>query len=118
MNRVLVLASGATLALLFMLCLAWEWRLAPLRPGGSWLVAKALPLLIALPGLLKGRRYTFQWTSLLTIFYFAEGIVRAASEQGLSQALAAAECGLALALFACTVTFARRTAPPKRPARD
>ena len=39
------LAAGSLLALIA-LCLAWELVLAPLRPGGSWLALKALPLCI------------------------------------------------------------------------
>ena len=52
------------IALLF-LCLAWETVLAPLRPGGSWLALKALPLLAPLFGVLRGNRYTYQWSTLL-----------------------------------------------------
>ena len=53
-------ASVSLIALIF-LCLTWELWLAPLRPGGSWLVLKLLPLLAALMGVLRGRRYTLQW---------------------------------------------------------
>ena len=38
------LAASASLTLLIFFCLAWELRLAPLRPGGSMLALKALPL--------------------------------------------------------------------------
>ena len=38
-------AAAVSLVALLMLCLAWELWWAPLRPGGSWLVLKALPLL-------------------------------------------------------------------------
>jgi hypothetical protein len=40
------LTSTSLIALLF-LCLAWELWLAPLRPGGSMLALKALPLLVS-----------------------------------------------------------------------
>ncbi|MBM3355478.1 MAG: DUF2069 domain-containing protein, partial [Betaproteobacteria bacterium] len=53
-------AASATLVGLLALCVAWELWLAPLRPGGSWLVLKALPLLAPLFGVLRGRRYTYQ----------------------------------------------------------
>ena len=56
-----VLASGLLLALL-LLCLAWELWLAPLRPGGSYLALKALPLAIPLVGIFEGKRRTYQWT--------------------------------------------------------
>ncbi|MEW5888605.1 MAG: DUF2069 domain-containing protein [Pseudomonadota bacterium] len=104
------LAIAALLGLIA-LSLAWELWLAPLRPGGSWLVLKALPLLAPLMGLLKGRRYTHQWTTLLALLYFAEGVVRATSDQGASQALAAAETLLALQLFLAAALFSRRTRP-------
>lgn len=99
-------ATLSLIALLF-LCLAWELWWAPLRPGGSWLVLKALPLLAPLFGMLRGRRYTHQWVSLLALPYFIEGIVRAATEHGLSGQLAMAEAALAVALFAGAVMYAR-----------
>jgi uncharacterized membrane protein len=98
----------ASLLALIALGLAWELRLAPLRPGGSWLVLKVLPLLAPLFGLLHGRRRTFQWTSFLALAYVAEGIVRAWSEPGLARALASTEVVLACALFCACVLAARR----------
>lgn len=99
-------ACISLLALIFMI-LAWELRLAPLRPGGSWLVLKVLPLLAPLMGVLRGRRYTMQWSSMLILAYFAEGAVRSWSESGLGRGLALAEVGLSLAFFAAAVTFSR-----------
>lgn len=100
-------AATLSLVALLFLCLAWELWWAPLRPGGSWLVLKALPLLAPLFGMLRGRRYTHQWVSLLALVYFIEGIVRAATEHDLSGRLAVAEAALAVALFASAVLFAR-----------
>lgn len=97
----------ASLVALIFLCVAWELFLAPVRPGGTWLAAKAAPLLIPLFGVLHGKRYTFQWTTLLIWIYFAEGIVRAYSDSGLSARLAIAEIALALAYFASAVAFVR-----------
>ena len=54
-DRLRVLASGLLVALV-VLCLAWELWLAPLRPGGSYLALKALPLMIPLIGILDGKR--------------------------------------------------------------
>ena len=101
-------ASGALVALIG-LCLAWELWLAPLRPGGSLAALKALPLVLPLTGILRGRRYTYQWSSMLILAYFAEGVVRAWSERGLSQLLAASEIALSLAFFAAVVAYARLT---------
>ncbi len=103
------LAAFGALAALFVLCLLWELWLAPLRPGGSLIALKALPLLLPLPGILRGRRYTFQWSSLLILAYFAEGATRAWSERGLSQLLAGAEIILSLVFFAAVVVYARLT---------
>ena len=89
------------------LCLAWELWLAPLRPGGSLLALKAAPLALPLPGILSGRRYTFQWSSMLILAYFAEGVARAWSERGAAQWLAAAEIALSLLFFTAAVTYAR-----------
>ena len=112
-DRVLV---GSTLALIGVLVL-WEAWLAPVRAGGSWLVLKALPLALAVPGLLGRRVYTRQWLSLLLPLYAAEGIVRAWSEPGRIRALAAAEIVLAAIAFAMTLVVLRRSRsrpPPPR----
>jgi len=105
----LVLLSGASLVALLVLCLAWEMWLAPLRPGGSFLALKAAPLALPLTGVLAGRRYTYQWSSMLILAYLAEGVVRAWSERGASQWLAAAEIALSLVFFASVVAYARLT---------
>lgn len=69
-------AAVASLAGLIAVSLAWELWLAPLRPGGSWLALKALPLCLPLAGILKGKVYTYQWTCLLVLAYFAEAVMR------------------------------------------
>ena len=101
------LAAAACLAALIVLCLAWELWLAPLRPGGSLLALKALPLAAPIAGLLAGRRYTYQWSSLLILAYFAEGATRAWSDAGLSRRLAWLEIILSVAFFAAVVAYAR-----------
>ncbi len=103
------LVAAGSLLLLFVLCLAWELWLAPLRPGGTLMALKAMPLLLALRGIAAGRRYTYQWSSMLILAYFAEGVMRAWSERGLSQALAGAEIALSLVFFAAAVGYARLT---------
>ncbi|NJD34033.1 MAG: DUF2069 domain-containing protein [Betaproteobacteria bacterium] len=106
------LASISLIGLLF-LCLAWELWLAPLRPGGSMLALKALPLLLPLFGILRGKRYTHQWMSMLSLAYVAEGLVRAVSDQGASQVLAVTETILATLLFVGCLGHARITAPSR-----
>jgi len=103
------LRLAATLALvaLALLCLLWELWLAPLRPGGSFLALKALPLALPLGGILRGRRYTYQWSSMLILAYFAEGVMRAWGDAGLSRQLAVGEIALSVAYFAAVVAYAR-----------
>ena len=108
MRSLRVIASAALVALLA-LCLAWELWLAPLRPGGSLVALKALPLALPLAGVLAGKRYTYQWSSLLILAYFAEGATRAWAESGASRTLAAAEVALSLVFFAAAVSYARLT---------
>jgi uncharacterized membrane protein len=101
------LAVGS-LAGLIALGLAWELWLAPLRPGGSWLVLKVLPLVIPLPGLLKNRMYTYRWVSLMVWLYFTEGVVRAWSDTSrMSQSLALIEVVLCLVLFIACLLHVR-----------
>jgi uncharacterized membrane protein len=105
--KALRLAALACLAGLIVLSLAWELWLAPLRPGGSLLALKALPLALPLAGLLAGRRYTYQWASLLILAYFAEGATRAWTDRGLSRQLAWLEIVLSLAFFAAVIGYVR-----------
>ncbi|MFM0228386.1 DUF2069 domain-containing protein [Paraburkholderia dipogonis] len=109
-------AFGATTALVVLIALSvvWEWWLAPLRPGGSALVLKAVPLLLALPGVWRRRLYTLQWASMLILLYFAEGIVRGWSDRGLSAGLGWLEAALSVVFFVCTLAY---VAPFKRAAK-
>ena len=98
-----VLAVGSLLGLI-VLGLAWELWLAPLRPGGSWLALKVLPLCLPLAGLLKNRMYTYRWVSLMVWLYFTEGVVRAYSDKAPGNYLAMLEVALCLTLFtACAL---------------
>ncbi|MBI1905094.1 MAG: DUF2069 domain-containing protein [Rhodocyclales bacterium] len=115
MNAGLMRALASVLLIaLIALCLLWEGWLAPLRPGGSWLILKGAPLLLALPGVLSGRRYTSQWLSMLVLLYFTEGVVRA-FDRGEAATLALIEMALACVLFCAALMHARLTAP-SRPA--
>jgi len=108
------LAVGSLLGLT-MLCVAWELWLAPLRPGGSWLALKALPLALPLAGLLKHRMYTYRWVSLVVWLYFTEGAVRAWSDKPPGQWLALAEIALCLLLFAACALHVRLRLKSSRP---
>jgi uncharacterized membrane protein len=106
-------ASALLIALIF-LCVAWELWLAPIRPGGSWLVLKALPLLTPLMGILKGRRYTYQWAPMLVLAYFSEGVVRAWSDTGLAAWLAGLEVVLSVVFFFAAIFYAKLSAPSRQ----
>ena len=110
-TRRLRLAATSALAALIVLCLAWELWLAPLRPGGSYLALKALPLVVPMMGIVQGKRRTYQWSSMFVLAYFTEGVVRAWSERGAAQWLAGVEIGLSLAYFAAAVGYARLSRP-------
>ncbi len=92
---------------LIVLGLAWETKLAPLPGGTGALAIKALPLTLALAGLLKHKLYTFRWLSMLVLLYFTEGIVRGTNEHGLSQQLAWAEIALSVIVFAACSIYVR-----------
>lgn len=105
-------AVAAWLALIA-LAVLWETWLAPLRPGGSWLVVKALPLALALRGLLRADPYTMQWALLLSLLYVLEGAVRVFEPAPVRQ-LAAIEIALAGLFFAAAIVYLR---PLKRAAK-
>jgi len=112
-------AGSARIALfsliaLIALSLLWELWLAPLRPGGSALALKAIPLAFALRGTFRRNLYTLQWASMLVLLYLAEGIVRGMTDGGLSARLGWIEALLALVYFVCALAF---VAPFKRAAR-
>lgn len=104
-------AAVASLLGLIVLSLLWERWLSPIRPGGSWLMLKAIPLLLPLRGLLYGKRYTYQWSSLLILAYLTEGLVRATSDTGTSQMLAAIEVILSTIYFVSVLMFCRDSRP-------
>jgi uncharacterized membrane protein len=117
-TRLLNTISSASLIALILLCTAWELWLAPLRPGGSMLVLKVVPLLAGLFGILRGKRYTYQWMSMLILLYFTEGTVRAMSDTGLSQLIAVGETVLTVIFFFSAIYYAKatRAEQPRRPA--
>ena len=105
------LGASVSLIALIVLCVLWETVLAPVRPGGTLLALKALPLLLPLRGVLRGNLYTFQWASMLMLLYFMEGIVRATSDPGFSANVAWVEVLLSTVFFWCAVLYVR---PAKR----
>ena len=70
---------------------------------------KSLPLLLPLFGILRGRRYTYQWASMFILLYFTEGVVRAWSDAGMSAALALIETILSVCFFFSAIYYAKLT---------
>ena len=98
------LIATAAFVDLFILCIAWEWFISPLRPGGSWLILKAIPLLFAIPGLWTGKVYTMQWASMLILLYITEGLVRIL-ETGANFWMATLETTLGTIAFVCLLIY-------------
>ncbi|MBT8535267.1 DUF2069 domain-containing protein [Polynucleobacter paneuropaeus] len=89
---------------LFILCVCWEWFISPLRSEGSWLILKALPLLLPMRGIWKGNAYTMQWASMLILLYITEGLVRI-TESGWNFYLAILETVLATVAFVSLLMY-------------
>ena len=106
-QRLLHVCAVISLVGLIVLCTTWELVLAPLRPGGSWMAIKALPLLLPLAGVLRRDIYTLQWASMMVHLYFIEGVVRAWSERGTVALLSSIEIALSTVFFFCTIFFLR-----------
>jgi uncharacterized membrane protein len=102
------LGAIVSLVLLILWLVAWETVVAPLHPGGSWLALKAIPLLIPLGGVVKRDIYTLQWSSMVILLYFTEGVVRAWSDRApLSQIMAWGEIALVCIYFVCALLYLR-----------
>jgi uncharacterized membrane protein len=100
--------------LLCLLCICWEWFLAPLRPHGSMMVLKMLPIACLLPGIYRGNNYQMQALSMVILLYFLEGITRL-FEQGLNPWLAGIEIMLCSVIFWAVL---KHLAPIKKAARE
>jgi uncharacterized membrane protein len=112
-NPYQLLATAAFIDL-FILCVCWEWFISPLRPSGSWLILKAIPLLFAIPGIWRGHVYTMQWASMLILLYVMEGLVRIL-ETGANFWLALLETVLATIGFICLLMYLK---PIKKEAKS
>ena len=116
LNPRLRLLASVSLFALIVLCVTWETVVAPLRPGGSWMLLKALPLAFPLRGILRGNLYTYQWASMLSLLYLMEGVVRAMSDpMPLSVLMAWGEIVLSATFFLSAIFYVR---PAKRVARS
>jgi uncharacterized membrane protein len=100
--RWLRLALIAATALM-LLELLWELLLAPLRPGGSGLALKALPLALLLPGVARGALRPRQLLAFILLPLFAEGLVRALTEAGRHALVAGTAAAIAAGAFTALV---------------
>jgi len=97
----------SALVALVLLLVLWETALAPLRPGSGWLALKALPLVLLLPGVMRGGRRPRQWLALLLPFYVAEGAARTLVEHGRHALVAAVATALAVTAFVAVLAWFR-----------
>ena len=108
--------AAFSLIALLVLCVLWEAILAPIQPGGSWLILKALPLAFPVRNILRGNLYTFRWASMLVLLYLGEGVVRAMSDTSpASVALAWVEILLSATFFLSAIFYVR---PAKQVAKQ
>ena len=116
LNIVLQRSALWSLLALILLCVIWETWVAPLRPGGTLLFLKALPLAFAVRGVARGSLYTIQWASMLVLLYLMEGVVRAMSDPpGPSIALSWIEILLSSVFFMASILYVR---PAKKAAKE
>ena len=101
--RRLALASWIAL---IVLGIAWEMWLAPLRPGGSWLVLKVVPLVVMLPALRRGRVDAMQVALFVVMLCLFEGSARLL-ERMPGALLAAVETALALLFLGAAIVYLR-----------
>lgn len=115
LNVALQRVAMTSLLALLLWCVVWEIWFAPLRPGGTLLFLKALPLAFAVRGVARGSLYTIQWASMLVLLYLMEGVVRVMSDPpGPSIAAARVEVVLSTIFFFCSIFYVR---PAKRAAK-
>ena len=99
------LAAIVLTGVLIVVGVAWETFLAPLRPGGSLLAFKVLPLVFGLAAFRKDRLRHYQlWTTLI-LAYLCEGVVRGMSDGGPSSVLGWVETALATAIYVALTRY-------------
>lgn len=90
--------------LLILLCIFWESFIAPIRPGGSWLILKMIPLLFPFFTILKNKnnRKNYQRLSLIIQLYLLESLVRISDKFPINY-LAIIELIFSIAIFVLLV---------------
>jgi uncharacterized membrane protein len=103
-----------------LLALWYGWLAPPAHlPVATALALLLVPLAFPLPGLLTGKRYTYAWSSMLSLLYFAHGVSEAWTVPA-ERAYGLLEIGLSLLWFTGAVVYVRlsrrRNAGPNRQA--
>ena len=94
------------IALIF-ITLIWELFYTP-SGESSWMVIKAVILVLPLRQLIKKNLYTLEWINFVIILFFIEGIVRAWSEIIPSQLFAISEVILTLVFFFTSILIFKK----------
>jgi uncharacterized membrane protein len=85
-------------------------RSAPWPANLGWTIALLLPVLLPLPGLLRGRRRTYAWATLCVAPYFIYGTTEVIANP-LARPAAGAILFASLAWFVALVAYLRRSRP-------
>lgn len=80
-------------------CILWEGHLAPIGKDSSLLILKGLPIIIPIFGLLRNSIKTYQYTLLLLLPYFIEGVFRGYAENGIHRLMAIGEIIISLLIY-------------------
>ena len=105
----LFLGSVISLIALIFLNLFWEIAFNPIHKKTTWMVLKSAILLVPLVGILKKDRYTFQWSSMLIMIFFIEGVVRYYSDISPSKEFALVQICLTILFFLCSIYYCKKT---------
>jgi len=105
----LFLGSAFSLIALIFLNLLWEIGFNPIHSKTTWMVLKSAILLVPLVGILKKDRYTFQWSSMLIMIFFIEGVVRYYSDVSPSKEFALVQTCLTILFFLCSIYYCKKT---------
>lgn len=84
------------------LALAWPTLGIPLY----WPLIAVLPLLLPLPGLWRGRRYTYRWVGFVALLYFCIGFGELAANPAL-RVYGAVTAVASIGLFLASIYYAR-----------
>ena len=108
------IVASLSILLLTGLMASWYSFISPSDDLPRWLPTAllALPLLPAIPGILRGHRYTYGWATLLMMLYWSHGLMEGWSTPE-DRVLALAELILSLSLFWSCIFYLRWSQPSR-----